>query len=41
MKLDIFKTDGKSSGKKMDMPKDIFGIEPNNHAIYLAVKALR
>jgi large subunit ribosomal protein L4 len=39
MKLDIFKTDGKSSGKKMDMPKDIFGIEPNDHAIYLSIKA--
>lgn len=39
MKLDIYKTDGKSSGEKLDMPKDIFGIEPNNHAIYLSVKA--
>jgi large subunit ribosomal protein L4 len=39
MKLDIYKTDGKSSGKKIDMPKDIFGIEPNDHAIYLSVKA--
>jgi large subunit ribosomal protein L4 len=39
MKLDIYKTDGKNSGKKMDMPKDIFGIEPNDHAIYLSIKA--
>jgi len=38
MKLDIYKIDGKSSGKKVDMSKDIFGIEPNDHAIYLAVK---
>jgi large subunit ribosomal protein L4 len=38
MKLDIYKIDGKSSGKKIDMSKDIFGIEPNDHAIYLAVK---
>ena len=38
MKLDIYKIDGKSSGKKADMSKDIFGIEPNDHAIYLDVK---
>lgn len=38
MKLDIYKIDGNSSGKKVDMSKDIFGIEPNDHAIYLAVK---
>lgn len=39
MKLDIYNTDGKASGKKIDLPKDIFGIEPNDHAIYLSVKA--
>jgi len=39
MKLDIYKTDGKSSGKKIELPKEIFGIEPNDHAIYLSVKA--
>ncbi len=39
MKLDIYKTDGNTSGKKIDLPKDIFGIEPNDHAIYLSVKA--
>lgn len=39
MKLDIYKIDGKTSGKKIDLPKEIFGIEPNDHSIYLAVKA--
>jgi large subunit ribosomal protein L4 len=39
MKLDIYKTDGKTSGKKIELPKDIFGIEPNDHAIYLSVKS--
>jgi large subunit ribosomal protein L4 len=39
MKLDIYNIDGKVSGKKIDLPKDIFGIEPNDHAIYLSVKA--
>ena len=38
MKLDIYKIDGKSSGKKIDMSENVFGIEPNDHAIYLAVK---
>jgi large subunit ribosomal protein L4 len=38
MKLDIYKTDGKSSGKKIDLPKEIFGIVPNDHAIYLSVR---
>lgn len=39
MKLDIYNIDGKVSGKKIDLPKDIFGIEPNDHAIYISVKA--
>ncbi|MFO7447637.1 MAG: 50S ribosomal protein L4 [Ignavibacteriaceae bacterium] len=38
MKLDIYKTDGTTSGK-LDLADEIFGIEPNDHAIYLAVKA--
>ena len=38
MKLDIFKTDGTTSGQ-LDLADDIFGIQPNDHAIYLAVKA--
>ncbi len=39
MTLDIYKTDGSSSGEKLELADDIFGIEPNDHAIYLAVKA--
>jgi large subunit ribosomal protein L4 len=39
MKIDIYKIDGKTSGKKIELADDIFGIEPNDHAIYLAVKA--
>lgn len=40
MTLEILKIDGKPSGKKVKLDKQIFGIEPNDHAIYLAVKAL-
>lgn len=39
MKFDIYNIDGKVSGKKIDLSDDIFGIEPNDHAIYLSVKA--
>ena len=39
MKLDILKTDGTSSGEQVELSDDIFGIEPNDHAIYLAVKS--
>ena len=39
MNLDIYKIDGQSSGKKAKLDDAIFGIEPNDHAIYLTVKA--
>ena len=38
MKLDIINIEGQKTGKKVDLPDDIFGIEPNEHAVYLAVK---
>lgn len=37
VKLDILKTDGSSTGKKGTLRGDIFGIEPNDHVIWLAV----
>lgn len=39
MTLDIYKIDGKPSGKKAKLDEAIFGVEPNDHAIYLTVKA--
>lgn len=38
MKLDVFNIEGKSTGRKVDLPDEIFGIEPNKHCMYLAVK---
>lgn len=38
MKLDILNKSGQSSGRSANLPDDIFGIEPNEHAVYLAVK---
>ena len=38
MELSVYKIDGTESGKKVVLNEQIFGIEPNNHAIYLDVK---
>lgn len=38
MELSVYKTDGSESGKKVTLDSGIFGIEPNDHAIYLDVK---
>jgi large subunit ribosomal protein L4 len=39
MKADVYKIDGSKSSSKVELSEDIFGIEPNDHVIYLAVKA--
>ncbi|MEM7571915.1 MAG: 50S ribosomal protein L4 [Bacteroidota bacterium] len=39
MKLEVFNTSGAGTGRQVDLPKEIFGVEPNEHAVYLAVKA--
>lgn len=38
MQLKVLNIEGKETGRTIDLPEEIFGIEPNNHAIYLAVK---
>ena len=38
MKLPVLKIDGTPSGKEVTLNKAIFGIEPNDHAIYLDVR---
>jgi len=38
MELQIYNTEGKTTGKKVKLNPEVFGIEPNNHAIYLDVK---
>ena len=38
MKVDIISTEGTSTGRSIDLPEEIFGIQPNEHALYLAVK---
>lgn len=39
MTFEIYKTDGSVSGDKIDLADSVFGIKPNDHAIYLSVKA--
>ena len=38
MKVAVYNIEGKETTKKVDLKKNIFGIEPNDHAIYLDVK---
>jgi large subunit ribosomal protein L4 len=38
MELAVLNTSGTETGKKVTLNTDIFGIEPNDHAIYLDVK---
>jgi len=39
MTFEIYKIDGSVSGDKIDLADSVFGIKPNDHAIYLSVKA--
>jgi len=39
MKLDVLNLEGKSTGRSVDLPDAVFGGEPNEHAVYLAVKS--
>lgn len=38
MELEVLNIEGKSTGRKVTLNDAVFGIEPNNHAIYLDVK---
>ncbi|MGB0849990.1 MAG: 50S ribosomal protein L4 [Bacteroidia bacterium] len=38
MKVKVINTSGAATGKEVTLPKEIFGVEPNDHAIYLDVK---
>lgn len=38
MKVSVVDINGKDTGRKVELSKDVFAIEPNNHAVYLDVK---
>jgi len=38
MEVAVLDINGKETGRKVDLSNTVFGIEPNNHAVYLDVK---
>ena len=38
MKVSVVDIKGKDTGRQVDLSKDIFGVEPNEHAVYLDIK---
>lgn len=38
MKVEVLNIRGEKTGRAVELPDSVFGIEPNEHAVYLAVK---
>ncbi len=38
MQVDVLDIKGNKTGRSVELPEEIFGVEPNNHVLYLAVK---
>ena len=38
MKLDVLNIQGEKTGRDVELPEEIFGVEPNEHSVYLVVK---
>jgi len=38
MKVSVLSSNGEDTGRQVELSKEVFGIEPNDHAIYLDVK---
>ncbi len=41
MKVDVYGINGQATGRKIELPDEIFGTEPNKHVVYLDVKAIQ
>ena len=41
MELSIYNIQGEDTGRKIALESSVFGVEPNDHAIYLTVKQYR
>ncbi|MBM3440903.1 MAG: 50S ribosomal protein L4, partial [Bacteroidetes bacterium] len=35
MQIEVLNKEGKKTGRQVSLPEEIFGIEPNDHVIYL------
>ncbi|NOS92364.1 MAG: 50S ribosomal protein L4 [Cyclobacteriaceae bacterium] len=40
MDIAVVKSSGETTGRKINLDQEVFGIEPNDHAIYLDVKSI-
>jgi len=38
MQVDVLNIQGQKTGRTVELPEEVFGVEPNDHVIYLAVK---
>ncbi len=38
MQVDVLNIQGQKTGRTIELPEEIFGVEPNDHVIYLSVK---
>src|SRR3954453_23809191 len=38
MQVEVLNIQGAKTGRSVELPEEIFGVEPNDHVIYLAVK---
>src|SRR2546428_5912616 len=38
MQLEVLNIEGQKTGRTIDLPDEIFGVAPNDHVMYLAVK---
>lgn len=38
MQIEVLNSKGENTGRSVELPEDIFNIEPNDHVIYLSVK---
>jgi large subunit ribosomal protein L4 len=38
MKLEVLNIQGENTGRSVELPENVFGVEPNEHAVYLVVK---
>ena len=41
MKLPVLNIKGKKTGREVSLDKTVFGVKPNEHAVYLAIKQFR
>ena len=41
MKLTVLNIKGKETGREVTLDKSVFGIQPHDHAVYLAIKQFR